>query len=117
MILSLPYCQNIIGVYLVSAFDGSNVFDVNFKKTICLKILFWEKSLVNLGDWIIICKGFIVRKRYFIIGLLNPVIHRIRVASVIAFSVCLSVCMFSVCYKFSNSSEATVSLTLKISIS
>ena len=40
------------------------------------------------------------------IGPLNPAIHGIRVASVIAFSVCVSVCMFSVCYKFSNSTPA-----------
>ena len=45
---------------------------------------------------------------FFLIGPLNPAIHGIRVASVIAFSVCLSVLWIYtyICYKFSNSSPA-----------
>ena len=47
-------------------------------------------------------------RKTFSVGQLNPAIHGIRVASVIAFSVCLYVLLFSnpICYKFSNSTPA-----------
>ena len=48
--------------------------------------------------------------KIMIIGPLNPAIHGIRVASSIAFSVCMCVCSHWLGYKFSNSLQHNIRL-------
>ena len=83
------------------------VMKVTMSKKIWVRIFKNTDNVMNVII-VMVLKVVIKGMKIMIIGPLNPAIHGIRVASSIAFSVCVCVCSHWLGYKFSNSLQHNI---------